>query len=255
MCWPARETMWEEQLRRTPRPSTPSVANAIAAFEPVTMVADPRQAAEARAAVRGDVEVVELPIDDSWMRDTGPIFVHRRRRPARRRATSASTPGARSSRPTTTTRRSAARVLEHLGEERIDATDFVLEGGSIAVDGEGTLITTEQCLLHPNRNPERSTRARSRRGCAPTLGVEHVVWLGHGLVEDDDTDGHVDNICAFDRARPRAAADRRRRGRPRTATHCRENAAAAARRPASRSSSCRAALRSTTTGRRPWSRT
>jgi agmatine deiminase len=87
-------------------------------------------------------------------------------------------------------------VLEHLGEERIDARSFVLEGGSIAVDGAGTLVTTEQCLLHPNRNPQL-TREEIEQRLKGHLGVERVVWLGRGLVEDDDTDGHVDNVCAF----------------------------------------------------------
>ena len=90
----------------------------------------------------------------------------------------------------------AARVLEHLGEERIDATDLILEGGSIAVDGEGTLITTEQCLLHPTRNPGRS-KERDRGATARDARGRRVVWLGLGLVEDHDTDGHVDNICAW----------------------------------------------------------
>ena len=90
----------------------------------------------------------------------------------------------------------AARLLERLGEERIDARDFILEGGAIAVDGEGTLVTTEQCLLHPKRNPGLSKDEIARR-LQHELGVHTVVWLGQGLVEDRDTDGHVDNICAF----------------------------------------------------------
>lgn len=90
----------------------------------------------------------------------------------------------------------AARLLERLREERIDARDFILEGGSIAVDGEGTLVTTEQCLLHPRRNPQLSRDEIARRLQAE-LGVHTVVWLGQGLVEDLDTDGHVDNLCAW----------------------------------------------------------
>jgi agmatine deiminase len=90
----------------------------------------------------------------------------------------------------------ATRVLETLGEPRRDATHFVLEGGSIAVDGEGTLITTEQCLFEQHRNP-RLSREEIEAELRTHLGVERVIWLGRGLVEDDDTDGHVDNICAF----------------------------------------------------------
>jgi agmatine deiminase len=90
----------------------------------------------------------------------------------------------------------ATRVLELLGEERRDATHMILEGGSIAVDGEGTLITTEQCLLEQHRNP-RLSREQIEAQLREQLGVARVVWLGRGLVEDADTDGHVDNICAF----------------------------------------------------------
>ncbi len=85
-------------------------------------------------------------------------------------------------------------MCEHLGLERIDAFPFVLEGGAITVDGAGTVITTEQCLLNPNRNPgldRAGVEAELRRW----LGVDRVVWLRHGLVEDADTDGHVDNVA------------------------------------------------------------
>jgi agmatine deiminase len=86
-------------------------------------------------------------------------------------------------------------LVERLGDRCYDAP-FVLEGGSVAVDGEGTLLTTEQCLLHPNRNPGLS-REEIEQGLRDFLGVERVVWLGQGLAEDRDTDGHVDLIAAF----------------------------------------------------------
>ena len=87
-------------------------------------------------------------------------------------------------------------MLEVLGEQRRDASHFVLEGGSITVDGEGTLITTEQCLFEEHRNP-RLAREEIEAELRAQLGAERVIWLGLGLVEDDDTDGHVDNVCAF----------------------------------------------------------
>ena len=114
-------------------------------------------------------------------------------------------------------------MLEHLGEERIDARDLVLEGGSIAVDGEGTLDHHRAVPAAPEPQPGALTRARSRAGCRTTLGVHTVVWLGQGLVEDHDTDGHVDNICASIGPGTGAAADRRRRGNPNWAS-TRENA-------------------------------
>jgi agmatine deiminase len=193
MCWPARADMWGEHYAQA-KADHAAVAAAVAAFEPVLLAADPSQVEEARAAVPDSVEVVPIPLDDSWARDSGPIFV---------------TDGAHRAgvhfgfnawgekfHPYADDARFGERVLAHLGEERVDATDFVLEGGSIAVDGDGTLVTTEQCLLNPNRNP-RLGREEIEARLRERLGVDRVVWLGSGLVEDDDTDGHVDNICAW----------------------------------------------------------
>ena len=194
MCWPAREDLWGE-LMPAAEASHAEVANAIAAFEPVLMAAGPADAARARAACGDAVEIFEVALDDSWSRDSGPIFV---------------TDGAggragvdfgfnawgEKFHPYADDAAFAARVLAHLRIDRVDATDLVLEGGSIAVDGTGTLVTTEQCLLHPSRNP-RLGREEIEARLRERLGAERVVWLGLGLVEDDDTDGHVDNICAF----------------------------------------------------------
>jgi len=194
MCWPARESMWQEHFVAA-QATYAEVANAIAAFEPVLMAADPRFADEARRQCGAGVEVIEIPLDDSWARDSGPIFV-------------TDGDGSRAGIqfgfnawggkfvPWDDDAVFATRVLEALGEERRDGTDLVLEGGSITVDGEGTLITTEQCLLEEHRNPALS-RDEIEARLQAHLGVERVVWLGLGLVEDDDTDGHVDNICAF----------------------------------------------------------
>ena len=192
MCWPARADMWEARFEDAKRDHA-AVAAAIAGFEPVTMAVDPAQEAEARAALPSEVDVVAIPLDDSWARDSGPIFVVGE---GRRAGVSFRFNGwGEKFVPYADDDAFAERILEHLGDTVI-RSELVLEGGSIAVDGAGTLVTTEQCLLHPSRNPaltaeeiEAELRAR--------LGVERVVWLGQGLVEDRDTDGHVDNICAF----------------------------------------------------------
>ncbi len=193
MAWPARPSLWEQHYERA-RADYAEIANAIAAFEPVVMVTDPSQAAEARAACGEGVEVAGIPIDDSWMRDSGPIFVLDGAG-GRAGVDFAFNAWGEKFDPYQDDAEIAARVLEHLGEERIDARDLVLEGGSIAVDGDGTLITTEQCLLAPTRNPGLSRDQIARR-LQEALGVHTVVWLGQGLVEDLDTDGHVDNLCA-----------------------------------------------------------
>jgi agmatine deiminase len=194
MCWPARASLWEERFAQA-EADYAEVANAVAAFEPVLMVVHPRNADRARSLCGAGVDVVEIPIDDSWSRDSGPIFV---------------TDGAgeragvqfgfngwgEKYAPWADDAVFATRVVERLGERVLDATHFVLEGGSIAVDGAGTLITTEQCLFEEHRNPALA-REQVEAELRAALGVERVVWLGLGMVEDADTDGHVDNICAF----------------------------------------------------------
>jgi agmatine deiminase len=86
-------------------------------------------------------------------------------------------------------------IAEHLGDPVVEG-GMVLEGGSILTDGAGTLLTTEQCLLNPNRNPSLS-REEIEATLRDRLGVDTILWLGMGLLEDRDTDGHVDLIAAF----------------------------------------------------------
>jgi agmatine deiminase len=197
MAWPCRRELWGRQLSAAKAESA-GVANAVAAFEPVTMVArDAADAAEARAALDGDVEILVAPVDDSWLRDSGPIFVvDHADEPSRRvgvhfgfNAWGSKFDGFENDAAI------GRRLTEHVGSEVVRAP-MILEGGSIAVDGTGTLVTTEQCLLHPNRNPELS-KDEIEQHLKDYLGVTRVVWLEQGLVEDRDTDGHVDLIAAF----------------------------------------------------------
>jgi agmatine deiminase len=193
MCWPARESLWQERFAQA-ESDYAEVASAIAAFEPVLMAADPRFADEARRLCGTNVEVVELPLDDSWARDSGPIFVIG---DGERAGVQFGFNGwGEKFVPYDDDARFATRVLETLGEPRRDASGLVLEGGSITVDGEGTLITTEQCLFEEHRNPQLG-RDEIEAELHAALGVERVIWLSVGLVEDADTDGHVDNICTF----------------------------------------------------------
>jgi agmatine deiminase len=195
VAWPQRDDAWRGTTIEAARDTHAEVVAAIAQFEPVLLVADPSQAADARSRVpSANVELLELPIDDSWLRDSGPILLSdgegKRvgvdfRFNAWGEAFS----------PYENDAAVAGRILSHLGIERIDS-QMVLEGGSIAVDGNGLLVTTEQCLLDPSRNPELGYREIASE-LEERLGVERVVWLGEGLLEDTDTDGHVDNICAF----------------------------------------------------------
>jgi agmatine deiminase len=194
MCWPARADMWGSLLHEA-EASHAEVANAIAAFEPVLMAVRPAQAAAARAACSAGVELFEVALDDSWARDSGPIIVADEAAGRRAGVDFGFNAWGEKFRPWDDDAAFGARALARLGIERVDATDLVLEGGSIAVDGSGTLFTTEQCLLQPKRNQSLSGDEIAERLCE-LLGVTRVIWLGRGLVEDDDTDGHVDNICA-----------------------------------------------------------
>ena len=194
MGWPCRRELWGETMEQACADYA-TVANAIAAFEPVTMIANAgSDAAAARAACGAGVEVVELPLDDSWLRDCGPIYVYGE--DGRRRAVHFrfNAWGDKFD-PFDKDAAVGGLIAERLGDPVVSAP-LVLEGGSILGDGAGTLLTTEECLLNPNRNPELG-REEIEAALIEQLGVERVVWLEHGMVEDKDTDGHVDLIAAF----------------------------------------------------------
>jgi agmatine deiminase len=195
VAWPQRDDAWRGTTIEDARDTHAEVVAAISQFEPVILVVDPSQAADARTRVPAEnVEILELPIDDSWLRDSGPIIVsdgEGRRAGVDFRFNA----WGEAFSPYENDAAVAGRILDHLGLERI-VSPMVLEGGSIAVDGGGLLVTTEQCLLDPSRNPEMGYREISSE-LEERLGLERILWLGEGLIEDIDTDGHVDNICAF----------------------------------------------------------
>jgi agmatine deiminase len=197
IAWPTRTELWGDQIGRAKQCYT-QVITEVARFEPVMLVANVGDGTEAAAAIEGDhahrVEVIEEPIDDSWLRDTGPIILHWDIGDRIGNDFRFNGWGGRYE-PYDKDDAIAARLCTRLGIAS-QFVSMVLEGGSITVDGEGTLVTTEQCLLHPTRNPGLK-RAGTEEALHMLLGVERVLWLERGLVEDRDTDGHVDNVCAF----------------------------------------------------------
>ena len=142
------------------------------------------------------MEVVELQLDDSWLRDCGPIYVYDDAGD-RLAVHFAFNAWGEKFRPWDHDAAVGRLIAERLGDPVVESA-LVLEGGSILTDGQGTLLTTEQCLLHPNRNPSWS-REEIESELRVRLGVQRIVWLGKGLIEDRDTDGHVDLIAAFTR--------------------------------------------------------
>jgi agmatine deiminase len=139
-----------------------------------------------------NVRFHRVPFGDIWLRDTAPIFVKNAEGEVATARFAFNGWGGKY--VLEHDDRVAARVAEAAGL-RAFAADWVLEGGSVDVDGEGTCLTTRQCLLHANRNPKMDARAIERE-LGASLGVTKTIWLGDGLA-NDHTDGHVDNVARF----------------------------------------------------------
>jgi agmatine deiminase len=160
--------------------------------ERVDLVCANAKAAEAARALAGDcARIIEAPFFDIWLRDTGPIMVSDMGMVT---ALDYRGNGWGGKYPSALDDALAQNLCNAAGLPR-EPRDWVLEGGAIDVDGTGLLVTTEQCLLNPNRNPELARAEIEERLCAD-LGVKQILWLGDGLV-NDHTDGHVDNLARF----------------------------------------------------------
>ena len=199
LSWPVREKTWPGHFDLIPAKFAEIVAT-ISRYEDVHInVAQSIQPTARRLieAARADLARVSLhdhPTDDTWCRDHGPIFV-------RNDATGEvaitdwdfNAWGGKFS-PCDNDNAIPSRVAKALNLRRF-APGMILEGGSIEVNGQGALLTTEICLLNPNRNPQLD-RARIESRLREYLGVTHIYWLGKGI-DGDDTDGHVDDLSRF----------------------------------------------------------
>ncbi len=196
MIWPERTDNW--RLGGKPaQGSFARVAAAIAGFELVTVMASARQFAQARAMLPAGVRVVEVSTNDAWARDVGPSFLLG---PGGAlagvdwpfNAWGGLTRGLYF--PWDLDDQVAAKVLE-IERARVFRAPKIIEGGAVHVDGEGTVLVTEACLLAEDRNPG-VTREEMERVLRDYLGASHVIWLGEG-VPFDETGGHVDNLACF----------------------------------------------------------
>jgi len=194
ICWPCRMEAWggPEAILRA-KQAYARVARAISSFEPVVMAVRQHDMAEAKLACAGKVEFFEVPLDDSWSRDFGPTFLLGSRG-ARAGVQWQFNAWGNKYRPFDQDAEFATRLLKHL-DVPVYKAPFVCEGGAIHVDGEGSLLTTDQCLLNPNRNPDL-TPQEIEEGLALFTGARRIIWLGEGF-SDEETDGHVDNIACF----------------------------------------------------------
>jgi agmatine deiminase len=192
MAWPNRTDLWRGYIEGA-RDDHARVAQAIARFEPMTMIANPAHAADAARRCGPTVKVVAMPLDDSWLRDSAPTFlVH----PSGERAAAAFTFNAWGNKyqPHDKDATLGVRIAELAGVPAY-RSPLVVEGGSFLSDGEGTLITAETCVLNANRNPTLS-KADAEAELRAMLGVEKVIWLP-GDITDTETDGHVDGYIAY----------------------------------------------------------
>jgi agmatine deiminase len=198
MIWPERPDNW--RLGGKPvQAAHVALAKAIARFEPVTVGVSAGQYDNARARLDlPNIRLVELSNDDAWVRDTGPTFVIDAIGEVRGVNWGFNAWGGFDGglyAPWNRDEQVGRKILEIERCARYVPDAFILEGGSIHVDGEGTLITTEECLLNRNRNPHLF-RQEIEDVLREQLAVETVIWLPEGLY-NDETDGHVDNFCCY----------------------------------------------------------
>lgn len=197
ILWPERTDNWRLGAKPAQKVFA-EVAAAIARFEPVTVGVSHVQYQNARYMLPPEVRVVEMSYNDSWIRDCGPTFVKNSQGEVRGVDWDFNAWGGLEDGlyfPWDLDDMVAQKVLEIERKKRYKAENFVLEGGSIHVDGEGTLITTEECLLNPNRNPHLN-KEKIENKLKEYLNVEKIIWLEKGIY-NDETNGHVDNICCF----------------------------------------------------------
>lgn len=197
MIWPERTDNWRLGAKPAQHVFT-QVANTIGKYEPITMVVSANQYDNARAMLADYVKVVEMSNNDSWMRDCGATFVVNDKGDVRAIDWTFNAWGGLVDGlyfPWDQDDKVAMKMSELEQVDRYRLDDFILEGGSIHVDGEGTCITTEECLLSAGRNSNMTKEEIEKKLC-DYLNCEKVLWIPNGIY-NDETNGHVDNICNY----------------------------------------------------------
>ncbi|ORW51202.1 agmatine deiminase [Mycolicibacterium peregrinum] len=187
-----------DQARHEARSTWAAVAHAVGQFEPVTMLVDPAELAVAKRYVSQDIELIEAPLNDAWMRDIGPTFVHADDGSVAAVDWTFNGWGAQDWARWDRDAKIGAMVGEFAGVTVVPSA-LVNEGGGIQTDGHGTVLVTETVQLDPHRNPG-ATKAGVETELARTIGATEVVWLPYGLTRDSQrygTRGHVDIVAAL----------------------------------------------------------
>ena len=197
MIWPTRPGSWIYGGMAAKKVFA-EIAGIIAESEKVYMITSHEFFHEARTALDERIEVVEIESDDAWARDVAPTFVKNKDGIVRGINWSFNAWGGDYDglyKSWDKDNRLAKKFLEYIGCDCYDAEPFVLEGGSIHSDGDGTMLVTESCLLSPGRNPNL-TKEQIEEKLKQYCNVEKVIWLPCGIYQDE-TNEHVDNVCAF----------------------------------------------------------
>lgn len=196
MAFGASEVVWGDELLPEVQRNLAMIATTIARFEPVSMLVRPSEMELVRTLIgAADVELVPAEIDDLWMRDTGPVFVSSGSDSNREQAgVNFNFNGWGGKQEHRRDAKVAGLVTKRSGVQTI-STELVLEGGGIEVDGQGTAIITESCVLNSNRNPGW-TKGDVEEELAHLLGIDKVIWLP-GISGKDITDGHTDFYARF----------------------------------------------------------
>lgn len=193
VAWPTRESVWSPWKDRAVEEYT-ALLNTIAVDEPVVVICHPRDEEPVRGLLPRNSHLLLHPIDDGWIRDNGPILVR----------------GEDSAEVVDFDFNSwGSRFVPYAGDASVGGAvaeyfdlpikrlPFVLEGGAISTNGAGTAVVVEECVLNPNRNGP-VTRQEFEAVVSRGLGIQHVIWVPYGLLEDlTNTDGHVDNVAVF----------------------------------------------------------
>jgi agmatine deiminase len=197
LLWPERTDNWREGARPA-QEAVLEVAAAIRHFEAVNLGASPQQLQAVRERAPPGVQVASLEYDDAWVRDIGPTFVVSEQPDTLRSVQWRFNAWGGLYQPFTRDLTVPREISsDAFGRETRDryAAPIVLEGGAIHVDGQGTVLLTEECVLNPNRNPGMS-REQAEAVLREYLGVHHFIWLGRGVF-NDETSGHIDNLACF----------------------------------------------------------
>lgn len=200
IAWPHRRATWVGDFGPIPEFFARFIG-LLARFEPVNVIGSGEVLRDARSRLAGvaGVEFVEIPTSDSWLRDTGPVFLVPRRR-GRRGATPLTAVcwewnawGGKYP-PWDDDARVSRAIAARLGVPAVEP-GLVLEGGAIETDGAGTLLVNHRCVDSPTRNPG-VPRPRIEDALRERLGIDRVIWIG-GDLAGDDTDGHIDQLARF----------------------------------------------------------